>query len=169
MTNRRLSIMRAAAAIGVAATAALLGAGLTGPAAAANGRANAAQSKASTLRLVARQDVFQFVDNPPSDDSAGDLVVTSDKVYDQSGRRLLGRDHVTGIETVPGKTIALTATLSLARGEIALQGITTEQNDRPFSLAITGGTGAYRDAAGVAHVMPVSRTLSHMTLSIERP
>lgn len=95
--------------------------------------------------------------------------MTSDKVYDHSGRRLLGRNHITGIETVPGKTIALTATLSLARGDIALHGLTTEQNDRPFTLAITGGTGAYRDAAGVAHVMPTSRTLSHMTLSIERP
>ena len=169
MTNRRLPIMRAAAAIGVAATAGLLGAGITNHPAAANGRANATQSKASTLRLVARQNVFQFVDNPPSGDSAGDLVVISDNVYDGSGRQLLGRNHVTGIETVPGKTIALTATLSLARGEIALQGITTEQNNRPFSLAITGGTGAYRDAAGVAHIVPTSRTLSHMTFSIERP
>ncbi len=165
MLNRSHSRGRAAIALAAVATAAgLLVAGLTSHAAAASGQAG--QAKAETLRLVARQDTFQFVDNQPAGDSAGDLVVTSDKVYDRGGHRQLGRDHIAGIETVPGKSIALTGTLVLAHGEIALQGVTNEQNDRPFQLAITGGTGAYRDATGTATVVPISRTLSRMTLSI---
>jgi hypothetical protein len=169
MTNRRFSGLRTTAAIAVAGTAAwLLVAGLTDQPAAASGRPVSAQPGVTSLRLVARQDVFQFIDNAPSGDSAGDLVVTSDKVYDHSDRTQLGRDHIIGVETVPGKSIALTATLSLVRGEITLQGITDEQNNRPFSLAITGGTGAYHDATGVARVSPVSRTRSQMTLTIRQ-
>jgi allene oxide cyclase-like protein len=167
--NRLHSYKRAATASAIAAAVAgLLVAGLTSRAAAARGSAGATQSRATSLRLVARQDVFQFVDNPPSGDSAGDLIIASDEVYDASGHHRLGRSHITGTETVPGKKIALATTLVLHRGEIALQGVTNEQNDRPFTLAITGGTGAYRDATGVARVVPVSRTLTHLTLSIPR-
>ena len=47
-------------------------------------------------------------------------------------------------------------------------GVTNEQNDRPFSFAITGGTGTYRDASGAVRMVPVSRTLSHLSVSIQR-
>ncbi len=157
---------RATAAVAVAAAVAgLLALVMSGGSAAADG--HQAQANADPMRLIARQDVFQFVDNPPSDDSAGDLVIASDKLYNHGGRRL-GREHVTGVETVPGKTIALTAMLVLPHGAIALQGVTNEQNDRSFELVITGGTGAYRGASGVERVVPVSRTVSHIALSIRR-
>ena len=81
---------------------------------------------------------------------------------------MLGRDHVTGIETVPGKSIALTDTVALAHGEITLQGVTNEQNNRPTTLAITGGTGTYTSATGVAVLTPITRNTSDLTLSIER-
>ena len=156
-----------ATTIAAAATSLVLTGLTSGPATAgSSASAGGGRSKVSSLRLVARQDVFQFVDNPPSGDSAGDLVIASDKVYDRGGHHQLGRDHIVGIETVPGKTIALSATLTMVRGELTLQGVTNEQNNRPFTLAITGGTGGYQDATGLARVVPATRTLSHLTLSI---
>jgi Allene oxide cyclase barrel like domain len=168
ITGQR-SHQRGAVAVATAATAASIAlAGLASSPAADGSTAtgSVAQSKTTSLRLVARQDVFQFVDNPPRGDSAGDLVIASDRIYDRGAHHQLGRSHITGIETVPGKTIALATTLALKRGELTLQGTTNEQNNRPFTLAITGGTGAYRNATGVAHVVPVTRALSHLTLSI---
>jgi hypothetical protein len=52
-------------------------------------------------------------------------------------------------------TFHCVGTLSLRRGQITLQGLIEVQGEDdtgPFVVAITGGTGAYRGAGGVAVV-----------------
>ena len=59
------------------------------------------------------------------------------------------------------------ATLSLPEGQLTAQGLTTlNESGQPFTLAITGGTGAYRTAHGQIRIAPVSETESHYTLTV---
>jgi hypothetical protein len=62
------------------------------------------------------------------------------------------------------------ATVSLPEGQLTVQGLATltETGNQPFTLAITGGTGAYRTARGQAQVTPVSQTEQHYTLTVIR-
>ena len=58
-------------------------------------------------------------------------------------------------------TYQCVATLSLRRGQITLQGLVEIQGEGdmgPFTVAITGGTGAYRGAGGEARIRGVSPT-----------
>lgn len=60
------------------------------------------------------------------------------------------------------------ATLSLPEGQLTAQGLATlaEPGDHPVTLAITGGTGAYRTAHGQIRVVPVSETERHYTVTV---
>ena len=63
-------------------------------------------------------------------------------------------------------------TLRLERGQITLQGLIQVQGEndpRPFKVAVTGGTGAYRSAGGVAVVRDVSETTSIHKLRLDLP
>ena len=53
-------------------------------------------------------------------------------------------------------------------GQLTAQGLATltETSPQPFTLAITGGTGAYRTAHGQLQVAQVSETESRYTLTV---
>jgi hypothetical protein len=119
-----------------------------------------------TLRLVATEDQFEFVDHGAPGPSLGDELVFSE-ILRQRGREV-GTSGVvctvTSIE-VPYEvqTFQCVGTLSLRRGQITLQGLIEVQGEDdpgPFVVAITGGTGAYRGAGGQATVFDVSDTRS---------
>jgi hypothetical protein len=59
-------------------------------------------------------------------------------------------------------------TVSLPEGQLTAQGLATvtETSPQPFTLAITGGTGAYRTAHGQLQVAPASETERHYTLTL---
>jgi allene oxide cyclase-like protein len=65
-------------------------------------------------------------------------------------------------------TINCTATFSLAGGQIAVQGLIeiVGNEERPFTVAVTGGTGRYRDADGEALLEPVSQTEDKVTIRL---
>jgi hypothetical protein len=122
--------------------------------------------KEDTLRLVATQLQEEFLDLGDPGPSLGDELVFSE-VLRKDGREV-GTSGVVCVvtETVPPYTVAAfhcVGTLSLHRGQITLQGLIEVQGEDdpgPWTVAITGGTGAYRGASGEAVVRARSDTVT---------
>jgi hypothetical protein len=107
--------------------------------------------------------------------SLGDQQVFSDDVFAKKGGAKLGFDAgvCTIVRVTDPKTFAGTAqcvvTVSLAEGQIAAQGLVTFVGDElpaPFDIAITGGTGAYKDAGGQVTVEELNATDTNLTLQL---
>jgi allene oxide cyclase-like protein len=125
-----------------------------------------AHGKKDTLRLVATQNQFAFLDLGAPGPSLGDEFVFSETL--SHGGRDVGTSGgvCTATEVTPPYdviTFHCVATLSLRRGQITLQGlieIQGEDDPGPFTVAITGGTGAFSGAGGEATIRTISDTMS---------
>jgi hypothetical protein len=114
-----------------------------------------------TLRLVATENQFEFLDFLTEGPSLGDEIVFSERLFERG--REVGESGVvcTVTEVVAPYDVLMfqcIGTLSLRRGQITLQGLIEVQGEEdpgPFTVAITGGTGAYRGAGGEAVVRDV--------------
>lgn len=114
--------------------------------------------KSHALRLVATPIQSEFVDVGAPGPSLGDELIRSQTLADR-GREVGESGLVCTVVQVTPPYGVLTAqcliTLSLRRGQITLQGLIEAQSvddPGPFTLAITGGTGAYRGASGEAQL-----------------
>lgn len=59
------------------------------------------------------------------------------------------------------------ATATLAKGQLTVQGLVTISDAvGDFDLAITGGTGSYRGARGIAHVHPLDPTNQQVEFTV---
>jgi hypothetical protein len=111
-----------------------------------------------TLKIVATELQSDYLDLGAPGPSLGDELVFSESLR-QDGRDV-GTSGVvcTVTHTVPPYDVQMfhcVGTLSLRRGQITLQGLIEVQGEDdpgPFTVAITGGTGAYRGAGGEAVV-----------------
>jgi hypothetical protein len=99
-----------------------------------------------TLKVVERATSDAVTDLGAKDDSAGDLLTFANEIYDESNTKLLGSNNGWCIRTVAGKAWECFWTLSLADGQITVQGPFLDAGDS--MLAITGGTGKYAGARG---------------------
>ena len=125
--------------------------------AAADARGDGKHSR-DTLKLTAEVLQFEEVDVGTPGPSLGDMLVFSETLTER--RREAGTSGVvcTVTETFPpytDVTYHCVGTLSLRRGQITLQGLVDVQGEGdlgPWTVAITGGTGAYRGAGGEAVV-----------------
>jgi hypothetical protein len=119
-----------------------------GAALASSGAAQAPGPPAGTKQVVLRQSSFQFLDHAPKrrgdvPPSPGDTSILGYRVLDAAGKRL-GRTSAVCVSTDRrGQDLHCTLLMRLADGEIMLEG-----SGNP--LAVTGGTGAYAGARGVA-------------------
>jgi hypothetical protein len=125
----------------------------------ATGVADAHGGGKKTLKLVATELQSDYLDLGAPGPSLGDELVFSESLR-QDGRDV-GTSGVvcTVTHVVPPydgvQTFHCVGTLSLRRGQITLQGLIEVQGEDdpgPFTVAITGGTGAYRGAGGEAVV-----------------
>jgi hypothetical protein len=125
------------------------------------------------LRVVAIQNQFQAVDVAPTGPSLGDELVFSETLRRHGHEAGVSGVVCTATEVTPPyevTTYHCVATLSLRRGQITLQGLVEIQGTGdmgPFSVAITGGTGAYRGAGGEARIREVSPTRSVYKLFLD--
>jgi len=107
---------------------------------------SAAFAKNTTLKLVERATTDAVTDLGAKDDSAGDLLTFANDIYDAANANKVGADNGWCIRTVAGKAWECFWTLSLADGQITVEGPFLDAGDSV--LAITGGTGKYAGARG---------------------
>ncbi len=119
------------------------------------------------LRVVERAESDTLIDLGESGDSIGDLRAFGNPVYDPSNQTKLGDSQGSCIRTVIGQSWECTWTLILPEGQITVQGPFYDAADSV--LAITGGTGAYRDARGqmTLHARNAEGTEYDFTYEIE--
>jgi hypothetical protein len=110
-----------------------------------------------TLRLVANQTQYEFLDVGAVGNSLGDRLAFGE-VFTKQGEQT-GRSGVvctvTNHEPAPSEkmTVNCVGTLRLQHGQINLQGLMDlngQADPGPFKVAIVGGTGRYRGARGEA-------------------
>jgi allene oxide cyclase len=119
------------------------------------------------LRVVERAENDTVIDLGESGDSIGDLLAFGNPVYDPANQTKLGDDQGSCVRTVVGQSWECTWTLILPEGQLTVQGPFSDAADS--TLAITGGTGAYRDARGqmTLHARNAEGTEYDFTYEIE--
>jgi hypothetical protein len=108
--------------------------------------ASAAAFAATTITVVERATTDAVTDTGAKGDSVGDVLTFTNEVYDASNRNKVGTDQGFCLRTAVGKSWECTWTLTLADGQITVEGPFFDQGDS--TLAITGGTGKYAGARG---------------------
>src|SRR4051794_19944405 len=79
-------------------------------------------------------------------DTAGDILTFANDVFDAADARKVGTDQGYCIRIVPASSYECTWTTFLAGGQLVVAGPFFDTRDS--TLAITGGTGRYRNARG---------------------
>jgi Allene oxide cyclase len=102
----------------------------------------------TTLKLVehADTDTLQHVGPANEKDSIGDVLGFANDVYNGDNSKKLGTDNGMCMRTAVGKAFECVWTVSLAGGQITVEGPFYDAKDS--TLAITGGTGSYEQAGG---------------------
>jgi hypothetical protein len=103
------------------------------------------KSDGGTIRVVEHADT-DAVTNGSATDSAGNVLTFANPVYDAADTAQVGSDQGYCIRIVVGKTWECNWTTFLPKGQITVEGPFSDTGDTV--LAITGGTGAYRNARG---------------------
>jgi allene oxide cyclase len=131
---RRLLVIPALAAVGVLAFAVV------------NGGAGTSGSGGKVIHVIERATSDTVTDTGAAGDSVGDVLTFANDVYDASNSTKVGSDQGYCIRTEVGVSWECNYTTFLARGQIVVEGPFYDAADSTF--AITGGTGAYRNARG---------------------
>ena len=79
-------------------------------------------------------------------DSAGDILTFANEVFDRADAHRVGSDQGYCIRVVAGTSYECKWTTFLAGGQITVEGPFLDAGDS--TLAVTGGTGRYRNARG---------------------
>jgi hypothetical protein len=139
--------------------------------AASSSSAKPSNHREQTINLVAKQTGSTLlVLASPGHGPVGNQFLGTDDLYRQ-GRKV--GDDATVCQFMAdlgqaGGRFQCVVTLSLPEGQLTAQGLATltETGGQPVTIAITGGTGAYRTAHGQARVVQVSETESRYTLTV---
>jgi hypothetical protein len=118
------------------------------PAAAASGKS---RTKTITIRASSELAQVHLVDNPPSGDSVGDVLIFTERLLDPDGN-VIGSDAATCTRLFDQRSLC-TGTYTLPRGEIMVQLLQPGLGATlTYTQAITGGTGRYARATGTVTV-----------------
>ena len=154
---------------GAAIAVVLTAAGTT--AAIASSATPASVRHSQTIDLVARQtQASLLVLAAPGHGPVGNQILTTDDVYRQAGK--VGHDatvcQIMADLDQAGARFQCVATVSLPEGQLTVQGLATltETGNQPFTLAITGGTGAYNGARGTAVANQVNNSTTGITVTL---
>ncbi|MET8877733.1 hypothetical protein [Nocardia sp. NPDC004604] len=128
--------------------------------------ASAPDDQAEILEATVETDQYAAPDLPPIGPSVGDLHVYSGWLLKDS-RRVGEGGGSCQITHVDGDKITMQClfTAELEQGSLTMQSLwVTGAN--PLDMAITGGTGAYRDAQGTARVWDIATPNERMRAEI---
>ena len=87
------------------------------------------------------------VDTGVANDSLGDILAFGNPIFDAENVNEIGRDQGYCVRTNVGEAWECNWTVVLDRGSVVVEGPFYDDL-RDSTLAITGGTGAFRDAGG---------------------
>jgi len=79
-------------------------------------------------------------------DNRGDVLTFANDVYDATNKKKVGTDQGYCVRVVVGKAFECNWTITLAGGQITVEGPVLDAGDS--TLGITGGTGKYAAARG---------------------
>jgi hypothetical protein len=108
--------------------------------------ASAADAKKTSLNLIEHATTDAVTDTGAKGDSAGDLLTFANEVFDAKDAKKVGNDTGWCIRTVAGKSWECFWTLTLADGQITVEGPFLDSGDSV--VAVTGGTGKYAGVRG---------------------
>ncbi len=120
--------------------------------------------KTKKFSAYALVDSATFDDRDPQGDSQGDMITFTQKLFtDSSMTTQIGSDEVFCVRTIVGASRVCTGIFTLKGGEIMITG---RESLAKHSLAITGGTGKYRNARGEIVLEPASIAADQMTFKV---
>ncbi len=99
-----------------------------------------------TLALVEHATSDTVTDTGAKGDSVGDILTFANDVFDKDNAGKVGSDNGWCARTVVGKAWECIWTVTLAEGQITVEGPFYDTADSV--LAVTGGTGEYAEASG---------------------
>lgn len=99
-----------------------------------------------TIHVVERAATDVITDVGEEGDSVGDLLTFANDVYDAANENKVGTDNGYCIRTAVAEAWECNWTVTLADGQLTAEGPFYDVADSV--LAITGGTGAYKNARG---------------------
>jgi hypothetical protein len=109
------------------------------------GRSNAKVAGGNTIHVVEHA-TSDAVTNGGPDDAAGNILTFANDVFDAGDNHQVGTDQGYCVRIAVGKTWECNWTTFLPDGQITVEGPFSDTGDTV--LAVTGGTGAYRNARG---------------------
>ncbi len=118
--------------------------------------------------VVEHADTDTTADTGPAGDSLGDVLAFANPIFDAGNTRQIGTDNGSCIRTAVGVSYECTWTTSLPGGSIAVTGPFLDAGDS--TLAVTGGTGAYRGVSGEMrlHARDAAGSAFDFTFSLTR-
>jgi hypothetical protein len=141
--------MRRVIAICIAGAAVIA---VVAPSVGANGEPRA---RTTTLRASSELEHLHAVDNPPAGDSAGDVLIFTEKLLNHDGH-VIGHDAATCTRLFDQRSLC-TGTYILHRGQLMVQLLQPSLGGTlTYTQAITGGTGKYARATGTVTVHQAS-------------
>jgi allene oxide cyclase-like protein len=136
---RRFLVPTALVAAGVLAFAVM-------NASAGHGKGAAARAAGGNTITVVEHATTDAVTNGSATDSAGNILTFANDVFDAADAHKVGSDQGSCVRTVVGKAWECAWTTFLPAGQITVEGPFYDTSNSV--VAVTGGTGAYRNARG---------------------
>jgi hypothetical protein len=100
----------------------------------------------NTIHVIEHADTDAVTNGSPTTDLAGNVLTFANDVFDSSDANKVGTDQGYCVRIVVGKSWECNWTTFLAGGQITVEGPFSDTGNT--ALAITGGTGNYRNARG---------------------
>ena len=132
----------------------------------AAGCGGASEPTATTLHIIEHATTDIVGDVAPEGDSVGDTLAFANEVFDESNTNKVGTDNGFCVRTAVGAAWECVWTVTLALGQITVEGPFYDAGDSV--LAITGGTGEYAQTRGSMTLHARSATEYDFTYEIIR-
>ena len=142
--SRREGMKRFLAPTAIVATGLLVFAVMN--ASAGHGKGASSRTAAGNTVTVVEHATTDAVTNGSAGDSAGNILTFANEVFDASDAHEVGTDQGSCVRTVVGKAWECMWTTFLPAGQITVEGPFYDTSNSV--LAVTGGTGAYRNVRG---------------------
>lgn len=143
MRGKRAGIVAGAVVAAVAIVVSLVSASAAGP-------------RVTRLTVIEHATTDTVVDLTTNGDSTGDLLTFHNDVYDEANASVVGSDQGDCVRIEVGVSWECRWVTTLATGSITVEGPFLDAG--PSVLAVTGGTGAYREARGSMRLVALNET-----------